>query len=591
MSDNWQEQPQYKPGTDQADQQVGMVDVVEGVLEVMPFGGLRVNAFGSTNFENHKINDMIDLVEHANPEHLELASKALWDAHKAIGEAAVELRAHISRVHWEGEAATAFRDWGYELANWSTTLAESANEAATQISAAGMGLASVRKAMPSRDPRPAVDQKLPTELPKAKQVDSDPAYVTAVEVERDRQEAINQMNRLASYYAVSAGHLEKQGQEGPRPFKAMPDVGVPKPTLDGRDFHQAIPGAGSRSRMAPTTGGRVEGQPTAAASSGVHLADHTPDVLPGGHIQPVKEAQASFIEPDPHVGTRIDTVSTLPVHAPAAPHSNRTPTVPIVGGGRVPPLATGPVQLPNGRNTVNGLPVSAQGRTSPPGTASGRVPQESAGQTRRANAGERVQQEPLGQAARTVGRATSAGQPGARGVAQSEHPPVGRGVVGGIPREADISGRAGVNRSLSPARNGVIGGKPVMGRSGPVPGSRVPQGMVIGSDELPSSAPVKGLLGRRGVVGAPPANAEMGNEQHLLRSANNLEEAVDASRGKRTSVPAEPEGRAGSSVVGRGAVGERQGRGTAANRASASAASEQYRREDRRRRDASQKSD
>ncbi|WBO63471.1 hypothetical protein [Streptomyces camelliae] len=593
--DKWQQDPQYKPGVDQADRQVGAVNAVEYVLGGMPFGfGMHVNAFGSTDFENHDLNDMIDLVEQAQPAHLELASRALWDAHQHISDAATELRAHIKAVPWKGEAAIGFRDWGYGLADWSDELATFADKTATQISAAGMGLATVSKSMPHRDPRPRADRKLPTELPKAKQVDSNPDYVIAKKAEADRQEAINQMNKLASYYAVSAGALK--GEEGPQPYKAMPPVGVPRPAGLSWDPNQKHYGSAQ-----PVTGQpAVSGHHQVAVSTVPHLSDHA---APVREVHQPVEAHQPVTDPHHQVGTEINTVGTLPpAHAtqPGPP----APTIPTAGGGgHTPPLTTGPVTPPItppvGRTTGYGpagrLPVSAQGRTGPSGAASGRVPQEPEGQTGRAATGGRVSQGPMGQAARAMGRTTTpTGQSALRGSTQQVgRSPLGRGVTGGTPRMTNTpGGRAGAAGPIGAARNGVVGGRPVTGSTpGSASNSRVPRGMVIGAEEPVSSTQPKGALGQRGVVGAPTAKADPGTSQSVLRSASNPEGVVGAPRNNSGSTLKDSESGVGRTGLGRGAVGEQRGPDGGTGRAGKPAEKEQHRSSQKRRRDVPQKSD
>ncbi|WEO94935.1 hypothetical protein A6P39_013440 [Streptomyces sp. FXJ1.172] len=593
--DNWQQDPQYKPDVDQADQQVGQVDAVEDLLGGFgfPFGlDVRVNAFGSTNFEHHDLNDMIDLVEQAQPAHLELASKALWDAHHSISDAATELRAHLKAVDWKGEAATNFHVWGTGLADWSDDLADFANKAAKQVSAAGTGLASVSKSMPrERDPRPRVDRKLPTELPKADQHDNNPDYVVAKKAEANRQEAINQMNRLASYYAVSSDYLQKE--DGPQPYKAMPAVGVPRPTSGGLLYNAGKSHDGSTQ---PATG-----QPTVSAHHQVAVSTdpHTPS-----HAAPVKEVHQPVTDPNHQVGTEINTVGTLPPPAHTAQPGPSAPTLPTTGGGgHTPPLTTGPMTPPLaptvGRTTGYGptsrLPVSARGRTGPSGTASGRVPQEAEEQTGRTATGGRVSQGPMGQAARAMGRTTTpAGESAVRGSAQQTgRSALGRGITGGTPRMTNVPGeRAGATGPTSAARNGVVGGKPVAGRpSGAGSNSRVPRGMVVGAEEPVASTQPKGALGQRGVVGAPTAKADPATGQSVLRSASNPEGVIGAPRNNGGSALKESEGGVGRTGLGRGAVGDRQGPGGGTGRTGKPAEKEQHRSSQKKRRDVPQKSD
>ncbi|MET8565794.1 hypothetical protein ABZV75_36520 [Streptomyces flaveolus] len=606
MADNWQQKPEYKADVEQANRQVGFVNTLSRLQN--GFRGTPIGAAlsaGKTDFENHKLNAMLDLVHHANPEHLETASKVLWDARTAIHDAATDLETHLKGVDWEGEGAERFRSWTDGLIAWTKGLATFADVAATEISTAATGLASVRSSMPAeRDPRPADEQKRPTDLPKSKQVDSDPDYATAVKVEKNRQEAINQMNRLASFYSVSATALGVALETDPKPYTPIPDVGVPKPTWRSEDRvpHGAAPGNSvtARESVGRSHGSAAEAHAGTATSNGTGV---------GGHVPPLKEVHEPSAPSGHEVGTEINTTTTLPPQAPATPPSSPAPTLPTTsGGGQTPPLLTGPMAPPvtpttsrtPGYGPSGRLPISAQGRTGPSGAGSGRVPQGPTGQSgrpvtggrvpqgpigqaARPGAGGRAPQGPMGQSARAMGRATPAGQPGARGPVQSGRSPVGRPVTGGTPRTTNTpGGRTGATGPTGPTRNGVVGGKPVTGRSSAGtsnPNLRVPRGMVVGAEEPVSSTPTKGILGQRGVVGAPTAKAEPGAGQAVLRSASNPEGVIGAPRNTAGS-PLNGSG-GGSKGLGRGAVGGRPGQ----------AAETQQQRPSQQRRDVPQKSD
>ncbi|WP_318200971.1 hypothetical protein [Streptomyces sp. SCL15-4] len=610
MSDDWKQKPEYKSAAQQVDKEVGRqvapITTAQNVLAHMPlFGGVRVNLVGSTNFESHKLNDMIDLVEHANPEHLELTGKSLFDAGKAIRKAASDLEQHL-RVDWEGEGAAAFHAYTQKLIHYTNSLAGYADAAGTHISVAATGLASARSAMPPRDTRPAAEQKLPTELPKAKQVDSNPDYAAALKVEKNRQEAINQMNRLASYYKVAATDLSNAKE--PEPIEPIPNIGVPGHAQDGRKRQYGSGAPSTSSASTPTAAVRgdvAESHAGTATSHGTTAHGHV-------NVPPLKEVHEPGAPSGHDVGTEIDTTATLPPQAPATPSpASPTPTLPTTsGGGPVPPLPTGPMAppvTPTGRTPGYGPggrpPVTAQGRTGPAGTgtgrvpqgpagqpgrtvSTGRVPQGPAGQAGRSVPGGRTPQGPMGQAARAMGRATPAGQPGARGPVQAGRSPMGRPVTGGTPRTTGTpGGRSGATGPAGPARNGVVGGKPVTGRtSGSTANPRVPRGMVVGAEEPVSSTQQKGAIGQRGVVGAPTAKAEPGAGQAVLRSASNPEGAIGASRGSAKGAES------GASGLGRGAVGGRQGADGGTGRTGGTAGKEQ-RRPSQQRRDAPNTSD
>lgn len=218
-SDHYQTERQ-----DAAQQNSGVDDAVNKAVVISPGSLSSPGGFGKTSFEGYDLNAMIDIVESANPETLENAATALVDARDAINDAANELSRNLGDVDWEGEAHTAFYTWGMNLTTTALALAGYTDEVGTQVLAASAGLASVRKSMPPRDSR--IDPKKPEDIPTPKRVEGNEEYTAAVTAEKNRQEAINQMYRLASFYTVSSGMMELA--EEPT-FPKMPDVGVPEP--------------------------------------------------------------------------------------------------------------------------------------------------------------------------------------------------------------------------------------------------------------------------------------------------------------------------------------------------------------------------
>ena len=201
--------------------------VVNGVMRTVAETNPNKKAvWGSTDFDGKDLglNQMLDLVEGTDPEDLESSGKALWDARDAIKEAADELNGHIDKVRWVGQSGSDFRIWGTNLVASTTELSKFAGDAGDQLATAAVGLASVRGSMPSRDTE--ANRKRPEHFTEAEKAANKDEYSAAVRVEKDRQEAINQMNRLASYYAVSGHELENL--QAPT-FKSMPSVGVPRP--------------------------------------------------------------------------------------------------------------------------------------------------------------------------------------------------------------------------------------------------------------------------------------------------------------------------------------------------------------------------
>ncbi|MFJ4696255.1 hypothetical protein [Streptomyces sp. NPDC088766] len=524
MSGGSKKPDHYQAERQDAAQQNSTVDNVRNVAAaVSPFsGGSPVN-FGTSNFEGHDLNEMIDIVESASPETLESAAKALVDARDAINEAANELSRNLGAVDWEGEAHTAFYNWGMDLTTTALALAGYADEVGTQILAAGSGLASVRKSMPPRDTR--TDRKTVDDFPVPAQVDSNKDYTAALKAEKDRQEAINQMYRLASFYTVSSGMM--QLAEEPV-FPKMPDVGVPTPT----SVRGEQPPGEQKASLRPRSSG---------VEQGVHHSVNatTERSRPESSLPPTGGVADPLTRPESHVGTQIDSVGTLPPQDAAKPTTVGPSSTAVPNGtplGTTPPIA--PVGVPptfrgqSGRTSGFGgvpaskLPTSAQGRVGgmPGGAAAGRT---GTGPT---------------------GRVSVPGQAGGRGAG-----PMGRGVVGGVPKAGgQVAGRTGgVPRgpvtgmgAINPGRtgagrsgtgrtsDGVVGGRPVTGGASGTNRSRLPRGTVVGGEGAPTSRAMGERPGQRGVIGKSGPTTGAGSGRTVRRPVGSTEGVVGTPKGR-----------------------------------------------------------
>ncbi|AZM75177.1 hypothetical protein D1J63_09530 [Streptomyces sp. KPB2] len=458
--------------------------MLKSAVESTPLGSAMR---GRTNFENHDLNEMVDLVEQTNPEDLESSGKALWDARDAIKEAAKELDGHIGNVRWVGEAGEAFRKWGRALVTSTHALSAFAGGAGDQITAAAVGLAHVRTAMPERDTRPTSKALRPEQLPMPMQVEGNSEYTEAVRVEKNRQEAINQMNRLSSYYAVSEELLA--GLEPPK-FTDMPDVGVPKPQKDYRtgtpDVRQ--PGPIQERESGSFTGGH----------SGTVMEDRTRPHTTDGTVDSSVSITRPAVYTDVPIATNIDSVGTptlptAPVPGPALP----TTPPPGDGGGPTGPFGPsfGPPVPPGRSGRADGGP----GRARAPFPAQGRVTPPSQG----GGPGRQGSQGPFNQ----VGRPTPAGQqPVVKGLTSGAKPSLmGPGVSGGTPRPNPTMAPKPVGGPVTGAgrTGGVVGGRPMSttgttGRSGP----KLPRGTVVGADAGSQSGKGRSTA-KPGITGAP----------------------------------------------------------------------------------------
>ncbi|WP_171114378.1 MULTISPECIES: WXG100 family type VII secretion target [unclassified Streptomyces] len=508
--------------------------------------------FVSTDFaaKDLDLNAMIDLVEEADPEDLESSGRALWEARSAIKSAADELRGRIDNVRWVGEAGNAFREWGASLVTSTTDLSEYAGKAGDQLSAAAMGLASVRKAMPARDP---MNLKRPEGFTDAEKAAKKEDYDAAVKVEKDRQEAINQMNRLASYYAVSSQQLAVL-QENPPTFRPMPNIGMPPASMPGAESVGA--GSGNQRAAAAYYHARVESQ----GRSGVPDVSDTPTSS--------SSVTGKVTYPDNPVGTTIDSVGTLPP-------STTTPAT-----GHTPPVTGTPPQVSGQPGMFHSLgpsiPSKASGRTT--GATSGpRTPTFGHGRTNPGLTNPATGRTTGPGATNQIGRPTATGQPVARGNGSGSKPfPMGQpGVSGGTPRPGGATGpRATVGPTTGAGRaNGVVGGRPMTtGGATAKDGPRIPRGTVIGTGPTANPRPPTGGARQRGVFGAPsPSSARSGagaGAASRSGATGGSKPVIGRPTGRNSSVQAERNGmtRGGSGLVrrpgGKGSPDEGDPQGT-----------------------------
>ncbi|MFF5639097.1 hypothetical protein [Streptomyces sp. NPDC012825] len=522
MSDD--KQPSTKPGlTPQEQQQAkdtsaintryAATNLLENLDEILPFGmGPKGSVFGETSFEGHRLNAMLDLLDSANPADLEHAGKTLKKATTALNDAARELEGFVGGVEWQGEAATEFRRYGSEVVTYAWGIGKVANAVGAQMEVAGTGLASVRNARPPRDNR--LVQKKPEDFAPPERTQDNKDYQQALQVEKDRQEAINQMNRLASFYAVSQTTL--QGQELPKPPKAY-EAAVPEPTgsvRDGGGSTASRDGALSRdgglSREAPGHISAGEDRATRTAPRTGHELDAS---------EPIREQQQG-------TRVRIDSVATPPAPTitataptPTAPASTPNPTGPTMappialgtsprpGGPRITGTPSGPYAT--GRTAVgrSGGPTGspAMGRSGGPGTSpavgrsggptSSPAVGRSGGPTNSSamgRSGNPAGSPAAGRSGSSMGRAGGPQAMGQSTQAGRATPQTGR--PGGPGQSA--TGRAGGGRS-----NPIVGGTQQRTSTGGA-GSRIPKGTVVGADGPAAGRTAAARPGQAGVVGA-----------------------------------------------------------------------------------------
>ncbi|WP_199896883.1 WXG100 family type VII secretion target [Streptomyces niger] len=287
--------------------------------------------------ENMPLKDLLAMIKGANADDILDKGFALADAKIEIKWIGEELKKHVGRTTWEGKAGDAFREWGDEFAKETLKLAEYAGSVGDAMVTAGQALKEVTKSMPDMPASTEKTIEVKSSSPKADTVEYGKAP-DAEEEEKVRNEALKQMHKLASYYAMSEGSIS--AAEEPK-FKPLPGEVMPD-SSDYRDSWQA--GYGSTQ-----AGASLHGAYPTVSSPHMSVTSHD-------GLDSVRVPEASR--------THIDSVAP-----PSAPHvppspSPTSPNLPgPVGNTNVtPPVMMPAPTMPGGK--AIGLPPSTGGRMS-----------------------------------------------------------------------------------------------------------------------------------------------------------------------------------------------------------------------------------
>lgn len=450
---------------------------------------------GAGKFDGLSHNELYAMVADANPSQLTEMGSALSEASMELNAISDLLRHHVERVKWEGEGGDAFREWGAEMVKQAAKLADYTVFAGSYIGQAGNGLSEVKSAMPKPDPTAECLTDPEKEQARLKASES------------NRQEAINLMNKLDSYYRVA--HEGLAGLEEPR-FRPMPlnnaGIGI------GDDWERPYGDSGAAGRTGPGADGAYPSVAEASGSSisSTHTTQPRRGDTPAGKGAGMVSDSASTVlphassEPGQVTGTAIDStgvaasppdLATRPgiAVAPDAPqHSGATPWHPG-------PIASG-VPLPSMSSSREGrtTAVLPSGPTAG-GSARGSVPVPRSGGIPRTGGSDGIVG---GTPTRSGGDLGSQRLP--RGmVVGEEHGGLNRGPVGmGGPASnagggAPNSQRFGPSRRLAMEPGGVMAGPHGNGQSSPT-GSRLPRGTVAGAEHETRAGAADVSRARRG---------------------------------------------------------------------------------------------
>lgn len=173
--------------------------------------------YNTTNFENKSYQEMLNMVRGVDATAIMARGTALIDAQTEIEKIGTELKEHVGRTTWKGAGGDAFREWGDGFAKETLKLADYAGTAGTSLQTAGQALSEVAKVVQGHPD--AVEMCYADEA-------KEKARLKAVETARN--EAIPQMNKLASYYLMAEQSISMQEEPNfqPLPRAALPDTSI-----------------------------------------------------------------------------------------------------------------------------------------------------------------------------------------------------------------------------------------------------------------------------------------------------------------------------------------------------------------------------
>lgn len=268
-------------------------------------------------FEGMSLEALNAMLASAKPAELTGAAETLAAAAPDIADIARDLRWYIDQVKWHGAGGDAFREWGRGMVSETLVLAEYAGVVGQEMAHAGQALTEAKAAVPASDGMCYADPE------------KEKARLKALGPKTN--EAINQLNRLSSYYNASTDRISAQ----PEP-KFAPLPGGPG-TVGGTETQYGSGGSGAAGSTAGAASGHTSSKPTAghgygttsAASSSSHTtvaSTFTP------HESPARTAIDSVTMTPPPETTTRPTVPTGP-----APVQGQTPVL------TPPPVLPGPL--------------------------------------------------------------------------------------------------------------------------------------------------------------------------------------------------------------------------------------------------------
>ncbi|MCZ4100241.1 WXG100 family type VII secretion target [Streptomyces sp. H39-C1] len=324
------------------------------------------------DFDARSHEEMLAMVKDADPGALTALSQKLLAAHAAIDSIGSDLNTRVAYVDWQSDGGDAFKEWGKSIAKSTLSLAEYSRSAGDTLAVAAETLLAVKRDMPPvpADAKSMVDLYR-TDLVAQHDPDGKLANQQAVtHLERAREGAVDQMNKLALAYKYSASVISAQE---PPTFQPVPARILPKDNRRSDLTAVPIDGSGSSAE-----GSGRESSDTAASKTHLHAGSDRSNLgpIPTRSVAPADLAgspAAVSADPGTHIASAGTTTPVAPASSTPLTHhpsgvagdvpSSRTFVPPDTGSG-APPFSSGP----NGRvNAGTPSPRLPQAAGSPAG--------------------------------------------------------------------------------------------------------------------------------------------------------------------------------------------------------------------------------
>ena len=494
-----------------------------------------------TDFQSMTHDDMWAWLTPSSTSTVAGISDRLKEAGEALEKLSGELKKHMGDVHWQGEAGTAFTNWGESAANATMSLADYSRDSAKALSHVSTAIASAWSAMPDslasaqanadaarkyhNDPdsqpigsaaRATINTFKPPPDEKGK-VSPEALAAATVAREKARQDAVDNMRRLAGSYAESARQMNAQKVPV---FPSPPD--------------RFVPAAPPKSSATVSSQGRSYGQVGRTPSTDRGVVSTSSD-----STQPVAHAEqrGQVVQPERPANMGIDSVDTLPPQTqlpqttgPVSPVTK--PDGPnVVPPGVIPPAFGGksggqPAGMPD-KAIVGGRGVLPPGQ----GIAS-RMPKENG-----IMGGRPVTPSTGGRPAVGIPRGMVIGNEGTTGA----RGPMGRGMPGMPGMQGGPMGGAGQSgisggRRLASEMGGMVGGRPQQpGQTSARPFTPGGSGLVRGQNAGASGA--HPAQGRAGAISPGTHGANSRRDQNGERPDYLSEDEETWQQGSRRIVP------------------------------------------------------